>query len=336
MQSIKWIALGLLLALVGCGSPATTTTSESTVDTVNTPVPADAEGSFTATDATGTAITLTEPAERIVCTTENCVDILAQLEVAPVAVLARNVGMAQDPRYLGDLAADVTTIGGSWFEPNIEDIITAQPDLVIGYAGVQDALRAPLADVAPVFLVAPLNYTDAIQDVANIGALTGRTAAADAAIAAFRTQLDTYADQASGDVTPLVMYGSDVNFGISTSESLLGSALAEVTNYPWPRPDNVEDLGGDIPYSLEQVLAIDPDLIFVETLTFGDPAVPPLSEQMAESPLWRELKAVQAEQVYEVDADVWHSGGGLRSVSIALDEAMELMYPDLFEAESTE
>ena len=32
-------------------------------------------------------------------------------------------------------------IGGSFFEPNLEDIAAAQPDLVFGLGGVHDGLR---------------------------------------------------------------------------------------------------------------------------------------------------------------------------------------------------
>ncbi len=73
-------------------------------------------------------------------------------------------------------------------------------------------------------------------------------------------------------------------------------------------------------YSLEEILAKDVDVLFVETLSFGD-AEGELSEKLAGNPLWSKIPAVRNGDVHEVNSEVWAKGRGTRSLGIVLDEA---------------
>ena len=65
-------------------------------------------------------------------------------------------------------------IGGSFFEPSLEDIAASQPDLVIGLVGVHEGLRDTLRPIAPLYIVNPLTYEDSIRYLKEIGAVMGR------------------------------------------------------------------------------------------------------------------------------------------------------------------
>jgi iron complex transport system substrate-binding protein len=320
------VALALVLLSGACGGAGGSGEGGKTVD-------ADAAGTISVTDSSGAQVEVNGVPERIVCTTENCIDILSQLSVMPVAVLQDNVEMARDPRYFGEAAEDLQTIGGSWFEPSVEDVIAAEPDLVIGFSGAQDVLIEPLEGVAPLFMCAPYDYEGAIREVEAVGEILGREEAAAESVREFREKLEDYAERSPGDVSAVIMFGSDTNFGITNEENEVGSVLSEVTDYPWPAPPGTgpepDDWAG--PSNLEAVLEKDPDVIFIETLSYGDPTIAPLSEQLAANPLWSELKAVREGRVYEIeDSLIWHQGGGLRSYGIALDQAMSMLYPEIF------
>jgi iron complex transport system substrate-binding protein len=75
--------------------------------------------------------------------------------------------------------------------------------------------------------------------------------------------------------------------------------------------------------SLQQILTINPDVIFVQTYP---PSRHPLSQQLSGHPVWNQLKAVQAHQVYEVD-QFWHMGTGTRMLCLILNQLMDKMYP---------
>lgn len=280
-------------------------------------------------DLTGTEISLDLPVEKVACLTEICVDALVELGLKPVAVTAG--GLAPEPEFYGEEAANLGQIGGSFFEPNLEDISLAAPELIIGLEGTHEGLRDGLASIAPLYIVQPKNVQESIEFLEHMGKLTGRTSEAEEAKNRFLDKFNYYKEHSPKDQSALAMYGSDVNFGIDTAGSLVGSMLAEVTDYPWPAPeaDGGHQAGG-MAYSLEKVLENDPDHLFVETFMFG-PDAKPLSEQFKTNPLWSKLSSVQHDRVHEVRTSVWASGRGTRSLGIILDEAMSFMYPDVYE-----
>ena len=281
------------------------------------------------TDSTGERLTFATRPVRVACLTEICPDIMAELGLEPVAV---NDPLSTDPRFFGSRADEFRVIGGSFFEPNLEDIAASEPDLVIGLSGVHDGLRDALRPIAPLYIVNPLTYEDSVRYLKEIGAAMGRPAEAEEAAQLFLSKLEDYRERSPKDRTALVMYGSDVNFGIDTEGALTGGLLAEVTGYPWPKPppDEGGHASGGMQFSLEGVLSVDPDVIFIQTIAFPGFQPPPLAEQLAANPLWGELRAVQNGEVHEVSFSLWSTGRGTRSLRLVLDEAMPLLYPDVF------
>ena len=314
---------------VATGSTTAAPTATSQPEATQTPAPTATPSTVSLTDSTGELLTFTARPVRVACLTEICPDIMAELGLEPVAV---NDPLSTDPRFFGSRADEFRVIGGSFFEPSLEDIAAAQPDLVIGLAGVHDGLREALRPIAPLYIVNPMTYEDSIRYLKEIGAAMGRPAEAEEAAQQFLSKLEDYRARSPKDRTALVMYGSDVNFGIDTEEALTGGLLAEVTGYPWPNPspDQGGHASGGMQFSLEGVLSVDPDVLFVQTMAFPGFQPPPLAEQLADNPLWGELQAVRNGEVHEVSFGLWSTGRGTRSLGLVLDEAMPLLYPDLF------
>ncbi len=293
------------------------------------PPPTETPSTISLTDSTGEVLTFTTQPARAACLTEICADIMAELGLEPVAV---NDPLSSDPRFFGSRAEAFQVIGGSFFEPSLEDIAAAQPDIVFGLGGVHDGLRDALRPIAPLYIVNPVTYEDSIGYLKDVGAAMGRSAEAEEAAQRFLSKLEDYKARSPKDRTALVMYGSDVNFGIDTENALTGGLLAELTDYPWPS-EPAEPGGhapGGIQFSLEGVLSVDPDVIFVQTIAFPGFQPPPLQEQLAENPLWGELRAVKNGEIHEVSFGLWSTGRGTRSLGLVLDEAMPLLYPDVF------
>lgn len=319
--ALTLVGVGLFLAACSSGS--------NNSENAGSPAAGDG-GAITVTDSMGREVSLELPAQRVVCMIGPCADAVSVLGIEPVGMSVSSKTLASHERFIGDGVRDVPEIGGTFFSPDIEAIIAAQPDLIIGGSPMLN-LQDALAGVAPVYVSAPHSYEDSIQVLRDIAALTGRDAEAEAAIESFRTRLAAYKERSPGDRTALIMWGSDINFGISTDTNPNGSLLAEVTDYPWQVPAGVEEEGaGDIPFSMEGVLAVDPEFVFVETMISGGNVPQPLSEQLNANPLWSQVTAVRNGDVLEVDYFVWHTGHGLRSLEVVLDEAMTALYPDVF------
>ncbi|MCK0469861.1 ABC transporter substrate-binding protein [Halalkalibacter sp. APA_J-10(15)] len=273
-------------------------------------------------DDLGTELTFHLPPEKVGCLTEICVDTLKQLGLTPAAVAGD--GITGEPEFYGDEAASIPKIGGSFFEPNVEDIFVQELDLVIGLGGVHENIREALGDEIPLYIVSPETYEDSIKFIMELGQALDRETEAEQAVQTFEAHLETQMNRVTEKRTALIMYGSDTNFGVDTQTSVVGSMIAQIAHYPW----TTDHSDGSAQLSLEEILKEDPDVLFLETFRFGDDA-PYLSEQLSSNPVWGELNAVKTDNVYEVRTNIWANGRGLGSLTIILNEAMELMYPDL-------
>lgn len=306
-NSTRLLALAPLLALAvtGCGSTGSDAGSDTGSSSGSSPGDA---APMTFTDDTGVELRLDAPVERIACLTMICVDALTEVGITPVAY---REALARDERYAGP-DAEMTEITGGFGEENVEDIALAAPELVIGLAGAQDGLRDAVEETAPLFLVEPGSWQESVDFLRSVGEMTGTEDAADEAADAFTERVEHLAEHRT-DLTTLSMFGEPGSLGIDSEGTPVGSLLAEVGDYPWP--------AGDDPFAaiaVEQIAAVDPDVIFAQAFSASTDSEP-LTERLAQDPQWRELGAVRADRVVEVEAPVWATGRGTISLGLVLD-----------------
>ena len=285
-----------------------------------------ADGSRTVEDATGEMVTLEAPAVRVVCLTGLCVDTLFVLGIKPVAA---NDLLHRDPAYWGPDENEIGPVSGSFFEPSLEDIAQAEPDIVIGLGGVHDGLRAALESIAPMFIVNPIGVEGMLAHVVEVGILLGMEHEAEDAVAAFEVRLEQYVAGVTTKRSVMVVYGSDVNIGAETVCTPAIDALAHAAAYPADFT-SCDVHNPFVSFSVEQLLGVDPDVIFVQTYGFGPTPPEPVSEQLVDNVIWRELVAVQNGEVHEVDFFIWGTSRGINGTNFVLDEAMPKIYPEEF------
>lgn len=280
----------------------------------------EASSALSATDGTGTEITLEAPAERIACLDAVCLDVLKELDLQPTA--STQAEMYSDASFWGE-GNDITAIGGSFFEPDLEGILAAEPDLVIGAASVHAELRDALGST-PLYL-ADLGAVDAESNLETIAGLLDREDEAGAALERYEATLAAYGGDR--EVPLLSMYGGATDdIGIDAADSAIGRTIGGATAYPWP--DASEGDGGFLEINLEQILDVDPAWIWV--LDFGfDPEAPALVDQLAEEPVWGSLRAVEDGHV-EVAPPWWGGTNGTLTQQLVLDTVMPTVYPEEF------
>ncbi|MGQ5228336.1 ABC transporter substrate-binding protein [Streptomyces sp. MN3] len=304
-------AVGSLL--VGCGSSSEEPANGKAKSTARTEVTVEPiKASTELTDTNGVTISLKKEPERIVCLFALCDDILTELGIVPAAT---NSALLAHPDFLGEgKAKEVDIIPGGFIAPEVEAILSHKPDLVIGLGDTHGKLAPALKGATTFWAMQPETWQDSVGYLRDTAALTGRTAQGERAERAFRTKLAA-AEKAPSDKTALIIYGSDENFGVATPEGDVAASLfPKIADYPW------KSRGVEGSYSLEEILAKDVDVLFVETLSFGD-AEGKLSEKLAGNPLWSKIPAVKNGDVHEVNSEVWAKGRGTRSLGIVLDEA---------------
>ena len=293
-------------------------------ETEPTPIP---EG-YVFTDASGTTIELDGPVSRVACVTDICNDILWELGLEPVAVKPNE--LAFRPEFWGgEDAIEFVQIGGSFFEPSLEDIASASPDLVIGLGGVHDGVREGLSAIAPLYIMLPSTPADSMAYLMDIGRLTDRQQEAEEAAARFTARWDAYQSASPRHVSVALVYASP--FGVSVGShgggDPYGSILLSIAEYPFDASESQSDFGT---FTIEQLLERDPDVIFAMSADENGLQGEPINEVLADDPLWGQLSAVQNGAVYDVDPVLWAYGRGTRSLSLVLDQAMPILYPNLF------
>ncbi|MBW1600648.1 ABC transporter substrate-binding protein [Streptomyces sp. JJ66] len=314
----RWLAAAVLgTLLTGCGTtpdadddakggkPASATDA---TDVTVEPIEAARE----ITDVHGVTVRTDAEPQRVVCLVALCDDMLAELGLTPTAT---NSALLAHPDFLGpEKAADIPVIPGGFLAPEVEAILSHEPDLVIGLEDTHGKLAPALKGATTFWPVQPDNWVDSVAYLRDLAALTGRTEQGETAERTFRTKLAA-AEREPSDHTALVIYGSDENFGVATPGTDVAAGLfPKIADYPW------ESRGVEGTYSLEEILAADVDVLFVETLSFGDDSAK-LSETLAGNPLWGEIPAVRNGDVHEVNSEVWAKGRGTRSLGLVLDEA---------------
>ncbi|MDG4865274.1 ABC transporter substrate-binding protein [Streptomyces sp. T-3] len=310
----SWIAVALAgSVLAGCGATDEPTGDDKApagakTDVTVKPIKAARE----VTDANGVKISLKKQPKRVVCLFALCDDILTELGIVPTAT---NSTLLAHPDFLGEnKAKQVDVIPGGFIAPEVEAILSHKPDLVIGLEDTHGKLAPALKGATTFWPMQPEKWQDSVGYLRNVAALTGRTAEGEKAEKTFRAKL-AEAEQAKSDKTALVIFGSDENFGVATPGTDVTAGLfPKLADYPW------KSRGVEGSYSLEEILARDVDVLFVETLAFGE-ADGKLSDKLAKNPLWEKIPAVRNGDVHEVNSEVWAKGRGTRSLGIVLDEA---------------
>ncbi|MFD3518198.1 ABC transporter substrate-binding protein [Streptomyces sp. NPDC058657] len=310
----SWLAAALVgSVLAGCGSPSDGAADDKAGPGPKTDVAVEPiKATRDLTDIKGVRVSLPKQPERIVCLFALCDDILTELGIVPAAT---NSALLAHPGFLGkDRAKKVDVIPGGFIAPEVEAILSHKPDLVIGLGDTHGKLAPALKGATTFWAVQPETWQDSVGYLRDTAALTGRTAEGEKAERAFRTKL-AKAEKTPSGKTALIIYGSDENFGVATPEGDVTAGLfPKLAEYPW------KSRGVEGSYSLEEILARDVDVLFVETMSFGG-ADGKLSQKLAKNPLWSKIPAVKNGDVHEVNSEVWAKGRGTRSLGIVLDEA---------------
>jgi len=340
MNSLKFangriwpIYLLILLLLAACSAPADITdeVAETDVTTTETVAGESAEEPMeeaaepetrTITDALDREVTIPVNPQRIVTLSEIDTDSLLALGIVPVGA-PNGRGQLTLPTYLQPLLGDQTTAIGGIGEPNLETILTLEPDLIV-YSDPYGPLaeRIPeLEQIAPVVVpyvdTGDWHWKAVFMAVADT---LGKTAEAETWMQAYDARTAELGAQLPDDVVEV----SIVRWMADGPRILLSNAFSSqvLSDVGFARPQYQLDLAGTHPVhtdviSMEQVELIDADLVFAGGLNpEGDVAM----ETALADPLVETLTAVQSNRLFLVDGLAWSSTGGPIAALQVLDD----------------
>ncbi|MEM7126003.1 MAG: ABC transporter substrate-binding protein [Chloroflexota bacterium] len=297
------------------------------------------EASFpvTVVDEGGTEYTFDEAVERIICLSATCIDDMFVLGMQPLAV--SDVFSLIYRQVYGDTAEDlpiVPTNGG--FQPDIEQIIDLEPEVVMAQIGIMDAIREPLEATGNMKVL--LSYTNSVDEVKqglrDIAAMVGNPAPAEAAIEDFEATMAELQSKITEPAPLMIVFGpsgSDTMYLETTDAQTCNTLeLYGLADCLFDLPENAGAFGafGFAEFTYEAILAEDPENVFFGGYDEGGEIVPEILEQVNANPLWQALSAVQNEQIYPIEAWKYSGSSGITVLEIGITEAVATLYPDVF------
>lgn len=340
MKRILPLFLALALLLTGCTAVSTTVTTSQTVSQVDSSSSAlesaaesassqlESAGEVSITDSNGTQITLDTSAPRVVA---------AYGSFAEAWLLAGGelVGVTQDALEQRDLGLpeDIAVVG-TVKEPNAEEIIALEPDLVLlasditAQADIRDVLEN--AGLACAFFQVD-TFADYAFMMEQLCAITGREDLYEENVTQVGQQIEeAQANAALSSTRPNVLLIRAFSTGIKakTDDELAGAILKDLGahNIADDHPSMLEDL------SLEEVIAADPDYIFVTTMGDEQKALDYLNGLIQQNPAWSELSAVKEDRYVVLPKDLFHYKPNNRWGE-SYQYLGEILYPQLFHEE---
>lgn len=300
MKYLKKIAvlltLALLLTCISACAPAQP--NETPTDPISTGAPVTEEPtdaptepedtSITVTDMTGRAITLDEPATRIVALTASDCEILYAIGAGDTLV-----GRGEYCDYPAEVL-DVPAIA-SGDDTNLEEIIALQPQVLLMSTMAQtDEQVAALEDAGIKVVVSDAQDIDGVYEAINlIGALMGKNEEAASLVESMQTTFNTISENATGDGTETVYFEvSPLEYGLwAAGRGTFMNEIAEMMGLT----NIFTDVEGWGAVSEEQVLERDPDYIVTITMYFGEGPTP--EEEILARPGWENVTAVKNEAI---------------------------------------
>jgi iron complex transport system substrate-binding protein len=222
--------------------------------------------------------------------------------------------------------SDVALVGDA-NQPNLEAIAVLQPDLILmSGGGYYQELYDQVSQIAPTVAYAawpegsPRSYWK--EFFISTATALGKEAEAQAVIDAWQGRIAEFKTAAEEDGIELSVIRLIPDSMMAYLKGSYSGTVLEDVGVKQIEAQEVVDFAADI--AMEQLPMIDGDILL---LIQSDPDAA-IYNQLLASPLWQQLEAVKAGNVYLVNTDVWIGGDGYISANLILDDLERLFLAD--------
>lgn len=309
------VFLFLLVLAQGCARQVAP--ADQTGATAATAATSPAAFPLTIADDDGVSVTLDAPPQRIVTFAPSATEILFALGLGD-----RIVGVSGSYDDYPPAAKKIEQVGGAGdfgVDPNIEKVVSLQPDLLVTIEGGDQWKKRLRALGVPVFTINSTSFDDTLHDIQTVGRLTGTTDAADQLVAGMQADAQAIQATVAGEppvscfyevyYPPLMTVGPNTFIADLLRMAGCDSVSAKAkTDYPQ--------------WSVDDLVRANPDVYLVSSESASSPAA------VAKRPGFDAIAAVANGRVLPIDADLVSRPGprivdGLRALA-------EALHPDAF------
>lgn len=318
-------ALCAALLLTGCGAQTAVESTAPAATAESAPATAEAAATtLTFTDALDREVTVPVEPQRVAVLLGSYADVWCLAGGQDSLVAAASDAWTDFDLSLSDEVANL----GSLMEPNMEELIAAQPDLVIASSNTTSnvELLPSLEELGvPVIYFGVNSFNDYLGMLDVCTQITGHPENYQTYGLDVQAQVEKAKEQVDGSApTVLLLRSASTSCKVKNSKgTVLGEILADLgaVNIADSDESLLEDL------SLERIIADDPDYIFVVFQgSDQDAAQKTLDAALTSNPAWDTLSAVQNGHFYLMEKALYHLKPNARWGE-AYQKVADILYP---------
>ncbi|NOV04661.1 ABC transporter substrate-binding protein [Paenibacillus planticolens] len=252
--------------------------------------------------------------KKVVTLFQGATDAALALGVKPVGAVEAWI---EQPwyNYIKDKMNGVTNLG-SENQPNLEKLVALQPDLIIGSKFRDEKIYAQLSAIAPTVMTEDIYFW---KDSLKVTAEATNMKDAESKFLADWNKKVTDFKAKMGDKSKLEV--GIVDFRVDHARIVytgFSASVLEELGITRPANQRGKDWGIQL-QSKENITQMDADIIFDQTANRTDGRLE-LRKAWSDSPLWKNLRAVKAGKVFEVNAATWNNGSGPLAAVLMIDD----------------
>ncbi|TSB47369.1 ABC transporter substrate-binding protein [Alkalicoccobacillus porphyridii] len=261
-------------------------------------------------------ITFDQIPEDIVVLDVQYLDHLLALGKQPIGTVYAGTDQGL-PEYLGELPGDPTLLG-TYEEPNVEQILSLEPDLIIATDAHED-MYDQLNSIAPTLVFDRMEDWKDVQ--LNIGKLLDEQEQSQKIVDDYNEKVsglkEELADKMEGETVALIRPRDDMIRLHTTDHRTAEILYNDLGLTPPELAEGQADTSSMI--SIEILPEMDADHFFL----LQDATNAELTADFMDTSVWKGLKAVTEDQVYEKDTALWVGYYSPIALNIVVDEIAE-------------
>jgi len=277
------------------------------------------------TDDAGRSVTLTKKPQRIAVLSPSLLDAL--YGVGGTAI-ARPSSKTFEIYPSSQMAGEV----GFEHDINIEQLISLQPDLVIGIQGTHDELIPILENIkVPIIILKIKKYEDIVAKVKLLGDIAGTPVRAQGLIDKMQMKINAVEAKLPAQSKKVaILHATAKNVTMELDNSIAGNIakmlkMRNIATGSTPLESD-PDMGS---YSVGKLVEGDADVILVVTRGSRVDIETIMKTDIASEPEWAKLRAVQSGQVFYLPSEFFQLNPGIRFHE-AVDYMAKKVYPDIY------
>ncbi len=254
--------------------------------------------------------------ERVVVLDVQFLDQMMALDEIPVGTVYAETDNGL-PEYLGEAPNDATLLG-TYLEPNLEAIISTDPDLIIATDTHED-IYDQLERIAPTIMFDRMEDWQTV--LLSFGTILDQTEKAETVIADYTTKVDELKadlEESVGDEVVGLIRPRDDMIRLHTTSHRTAQILYDDLGLT---PPEMATLSSDSSTMIS--LEVMPDLEADHLFLLQDDTNLDLTASFQASSVWQGLDAVKNDHVYEKNTGLWIGYYGPIAINLVVDQIAE-------------